>query len=288
MENKTALTGSKSASAQEDSYISYEDFKESFAKHIALAKKDMVSNAKKSRIPVNLNNRMEYINDHCEDKAIRRVITETVANELSNYDDELKLKVRAIIEQPIYKEVMEHLNRLAKESGHPQTAGKEALINKYMSSSVLSFAISLKFKELFAKKCAQPNSALYKHNRTSGKTGVIIDKVGMAFSSKPHGNNETVESNMYYFADDAKRFAEVLRTKQEKFLRTIIGEDTSLDSIYTLASTRGADITNYLEYDRGTSMKKYDSFSNFFNFYCSVPATCSILKKMQEERNPQA
>lgn len=229
------------------------------------------------------------IEDTAESESIRRIITETIAINLKDIDSSHRIKIQALIEPDVYKEIMEHLNRLEKTNKKSLASAKEALINKYMTSSVLSTMISRSFQNDFTEKCTKTGTDAYYRYTTNHRAGALIEGIGVALISSSTKELNS-ENGGYFYIQDAIAYTGLLQKKQEKHLRRIVG-DIKLPSVISKAKQRQIGNRGYYTISRNSyltvgdssTMCKFANFKEFFSTVCAAPATVSILTSMQNE-----
>lgn len=280
-------------------FISYDDFAKKFttlrkSTYNSLLERKTINNKpiKSSRSKFTKQIKT-YLYDSAEAESVRRITTETIATILKDVDNSHRIKMQALIEPDVYKEIMEHLNTLENDSHISLVSAKESLINKYMTSSVLSTLISRNFQNDFTQKCAKLGTDVYKRCTTSYRSGALIDGIGVALTSNS-ANELRSENGGYFYIQDAIAYTNLLQKKQEKFLRKIVG-NIKLPALINMAKNRQTqkthhaikDIRPYLAMGESSGMCKFSSFQEFFSVVCASPATVSILTAMQNESESQ-
>ena len=280
-------------------FIDYDSFVKKFTElkksiYKRLVDKETLANKTINSARSNITKQLKaFIEERSEEEAIRRVITETIAFNLKDVDPSCRIKMQALIEADVYKEIMDHLNKLEKSLNTTLSSAKESLIDKYMTSSVISTIVSRNFKNDFTEKCVRIGTDIYNQNKSNGRSGVFISGIGMAFTSNlPYEMPQNVrpENGFYFYIKDAIAYTELLIKKQEKHLRRIVGE-TNLPAIISKSKHRqnnfryhsGSDIRSYLAMGDSLSMCKYANFTEFFSTVCAAPATCHILSTIEKE-----
>ncbi len=279
----------------ESTFIGYDEFAKKFTKlkkdvrQRLIEREDLKEKSINSPRSILTEQIKTSIEDAAESESIRRVITETIATYLKDIDAPYRIKIQALIEPDVYKEIMEHLNRLEKTNKKSLASAKEALINKYMTSSVLSTMVSRSFQNCFTEKCTKYGTDAYYRYTTNHRAGALIEGIGVALIS---GSSKELssENGGYFYIQDAIAYTSLLQKKQEKHLRRIVG-DSKLPSIISKAKQRQIgnrgfytiNRNSYMTVGDSSAMCKFANFKEFFSTVCAAPSTVSILTAMQSE-----